>query len=397
MKIGINASFLRKQGTGIGQVTANFIKKLAEIQNPKSKILNEDMEFFLYLEEDADLELPENTASSAVKFHKVVFLPKYKRDDLIRKIWWEKFLLPTKAKKDECDVMLSLYQNPTIVSNAKHIMVVHDIIPELFPEYLNNSRKKLYWKLTKKAIRKADKIIAISHRTEKDLVQHLVIDPKKITVVYEDVDAIYKKEISQQAEDDVLKKYGLEKGYIYHGGGLEKRKNTENLLRAYKMLLENNAKTHALEKIPKLVISGKLMPELSPLVTDAEALVKELDLEEKVVLLDYVPQEDLPGLYANAATFVYPSRYEGFGLPVLEAMNVGVPVITAKTSSLPEVGGDAALYCDPNDPHDMMLVLRNALSNERLRKTMVERGKLRAEKFSWDRFVEKILHIIETR
>jgi glycosyltransferase involved in cell wall biosynthesis len=113
------------------------------------------------------------------------------------------------------------------------------------------------------------------------------------------------------------------------------RKNTEGVLRAYKILLEAYGNASWL---PKLVISGKLMPNLAPLVADVTQLVEGLELEKYVTLLDWVPQEDLPALYKNAGVFVYPSLYEGFGLPVLEAMNQGVPVITSKTSSLPEVG-----------------------------------------------------------
>ncbi|MDO8529688.1 MAG: glycosyltransferase, partial [bacterium] len=215
MQIGINASFARKPNTGIGQVTINFLKKL--IENHESGIM--DHEFVLYLEEDIDLKLPANPASLAGKLKKQVFLPLWKRDDLIRKIWWEKYLLPKKVKKNGCDVFLSLYQCPTILpKEIKHIMIVHDIIPELFPEYLNNARKKRYWELTKKAIKKADKIVAVSSRTEKDLVQHLGIDPEKISVNYPDVDEIYKK-VGNADLRSLHKKYDLKPGYIYSGGG----------------------------------------------------------------------------------------------------------------------------------------------------------------------------------
>lgn len=394
MKIGINASFSRKSNTGIGQVTINFLKKL--IENHESGIMNH--EFVLYLEEDVDLKLPNN-------FTKKVFLPIWKRDDLIRKIWWEKKLLPKKVKEDNCDVLLSLYQCPTVLSDvAVHIMLVHDIIPELFPEYLNNSRKKKYWRLTKEAIQEADKIVAISSRTEKDLIQHLGIEPERISINHIDVDDIYKKEVSEDPakggsalggkSKKVLGKYNLKSGYILGGGGLEIRKNVEGLIRAYGFLLESNKKTHLIKDFPQLVISGKLMPQLAPLVTDAEKLVKELNLTAQVKLLDFVPQEDLPALYKNALMFVYPSLYEGFGLPVLEAMNMGTPVITSKKSSLPEVGKDAVLYCDPEDLDDMGMVMRNVILHEHLREELRRRGKERAQNFSWEKFVEKMFGII---
>jgi glycosyltransferase involved in cell wall biosynthesis len=274
-------------------------------------------------------------------------------------------------------------------------MMVHDIIPELFPEYLNNCRKKKYWKLTRKAIQEADKIIAISSRTEKDLIQHLGIEPERISVNYIDVDEIYKSKVQKFKSSKVLEKYGLREGYILGGGGLEVRKNIEGLIRAYNLLLESNKKTHLIKDFPKLVISGKLMPKLVPLVTDTEKLVKKLNLTAKVKLLDFVPQEDLPALYKNALMFVYPSLYEGFGLPILEAMNMGTPVITSKKSSLPEVGKDAVLYCNPEDIHDIEMVMRNVILHEHVRDELRRRGKNRAQNFSWEKFVEKLFGIIE--
>ena len=399
MKIGINASFLRKQNTGIGQVTANFIKKLAEFQisnlayrQAGFKFQNQEVEFILYLEEDVDLELPDN-------FKRNVFLPKYKRDDLIRKVWWEKCLLPKKIKEDKCDVFLSLYQCPTTLSKkavSEHLMLVHDIIPKFFPNYLDNFRKKIYWKLTERAIRQADRIIVVSKRTEKDLVRHLRIDPKNITVSYVAADEIYEKEVSERDCQVVMEKYGLEKGYIYSGGGLEVRKNVEGTIRAYKILLDQNKDMFAkLKNIPPLVISGKLMPELAPLVTDAQALVKSMELEGKVKLLGFVPQEDLPALYRNSVLFCYPSFYEGFGLPVLEAMHQGVPVLTSKKSSLPEVGGDGVLYCEPSDVEEIARVMKKILLDENMRRMLSEKGKKRSGNFSWNKFTEKILNIID--
>lgn len=383
MKIGINASFARKPNTGIGQVTLNFLRKLSQLK------IEDNLEFILYLEEDIDLELPGN-------FKKEIFLPIWKRDDLIRKIWWEKNLLPKKARKDQCDILISLYQSATILSDGTfHIMVAHDIIPELFPEYLNNCRKKKYWNLTKKALLEADKIVSVSSRTEKDLIQHLKVEPERISVNHIDVDEIYKKEVSDVKSKKVLKKYGLKEGYVLGGGGLEVRKNIWGLIKAYHNLSESNKKTHFINDFPDLVISGKLMPQLAPLVTDAEKLVKELNLTGQVRLLDFVPQDDLPAIYRNALVFAYPSFYEGFGLPVLEAMNIGTPVITSKRSSLPEVGRDAVLYCDPEDIHDIEMVLRNVILHRHLREELRKRGKERAHNFSWENFTEKLFNIIE--
>jgi glycosyltransferase involved in cell wall biosynthesis len=285
-----------------------------------------------------------------------------------------------------------------VEKSMKHIMIVHDIIPKLFCEYLDNWRKKIYWKMTEKGIKKADKIIAVSKCTEKDLIQQLGISPDKITTSYIDVDELFASRTgtippSGTGHTNILKKYKLTPGYILAGGGYEKRKNIEGVVRAYKILLDRNKKEHFLQEFPKLVIYGKILPKNLSLATDAEKLLKELNLTTSVKLLDLVPQKDLPAIFQNASLFVYPSLYEGFGMPVLEAMSTGTPVVTSKISSLPEVGGDSVLYCDPNDTRDIAMVLKNVLTNHDLRETLKNRGCERAKQFSWGVFCEKILNI----
>lgn len=368
MKIGINASFARKPGSGMGEVTLNYLRALGN--------KNKNDEFILYLEEELILDLPKN-------FTKKVFLPSYKRDDLIRKIIWEKFLLPKKIKEDGCETFISLYQCPTILpKNIRHTMVVHDIIPELIPEYINNWRKKYYWHLTKKAILKAGKIVAVSHNTKEDLIGHLKIKEDKIIVRHIDVDSIYKKEVTDFDSQAALKKYELTSGYVYVGGGLDKRKNIDTLIYAYKLLLDKN------KNIPDLVISGKLMPQLAPLIIDVEKIVKELEIQNKVKILGFVSQENLPALYKNASVFVYPSLYEGFGLPLLEAMNVGAAVATSNNSSLDEIAGDSTVLFDPKSKEDMAEKIEEILNNKELREVNIIKAKERAGNFSWEKFIE---------
>lgn len=384
IKVGINVSFLRKPSNGTGQVTSNFLRKLIE-KNWKS--LERNIQYVLYLEEDIDWVLPGN-------FSKCVFLPLWKRDDLIRKIWWEKYLLPNQVKKDECDIFLSLYQCPTILRSygkIRHLMFVHDIIPKLFPEYLNNWRKKVYWNLTEKAIIKADKIIVNSVHSEKDLIRYLKLSASDISVNYIDVDEIYKKEVSDEKKERIMAKYDIKRGYIYAGGGMEVRKNVEGTIRAYGFLLEKNRKEHFLNHFPDLVVSGKLLPQLAPLITDAEKLVRELNLTAHVKLLDFVAQKDLPALYSSASVFVYPSFYEGFGLPILEAMNRGTAVVTSRNSSLEEVGVDAVQYCHPDNIPDIAGAMKNILLNKEHREELIRRGKEKSKYFSWDKFTDKMI------
>ncbi|MDZ4385514.1 MAG: glycosyltransferase, partial [Candidatus Moranbacteria bacterium] len=175
----------------------------------------------------------------------------------------------------------------------------------------------------------------------------------------------------------------------------EVRKNVEGAIRAYKYLVELNKKARFIKEMPVLAIYGKLLPQLAPLALDAEKLVRELNLTRRVKLLDRTPQADMPALFANALFFAYPSRYEGFGIPVLEAMSIGMPVVTSKTTSLPEVGLDSILYCDPDDIDDIAMVMKNILVNPELRAVLARRSKERSGYFSWDRFVDKTLNVIK--
>ncbi|MDO8566284.1 MAG: glycosyltransferase family 1 protein [Candidatus Moranbacteria bacterium] len=390
MTIGINVSFLRKPGTGIGQVTHNVLRTL--ISNTQYPIPNEH-EFFVYCEEEPilDFKLPEN-------FHIRTFLPFWKRDDVLRKWLWEK-QLAKEAVKDGCDVFLNLYQSATSFEKYKlqttsyklprHVMVVHDVIPELFPEYLRKFSQRMHWRAVRKAIRKADAIVAISESTKHDLMR-LGIREEKITVAYPDVAPQFRQPTSEENVSQILKKYSLERGYIYHGGGLEVRKNAERLLRAYASMTKSPS-TALRAEIPILVISGKVFDKSNKLATDVEGLIKELYLEEKVKLLGFVPDEDLPALYKGALFFVYPSLYEGFGLPVLQALCQSVPVLTAGNSSLPEVGGEAALYVDSNDTEAIATQMEHLLIDETLRTNLVSHSNAQAEKFHWEHFVQKIL------
>lgn len=393
LRVGINASFLRKRATGIGQVTEHFLKELSRTMDTleQSTLKKKDIEFFVYLEEP----LPADIVLSK-KFTARAFLPLlWKRDDLIRKTLWEQGSLPRQAHKDKCDVLLSLYQSATMASNRMdHIMLVHDIIPKIFPEYLSNTRKRKYQALIEKAIGEADKVVTVSKYTKDDLVRYLGLDPNAIVVNSIDVDPIFKQTVSKKQSRETLNRYRLQAGYIYLGGGLEKRKNAEGLLRAYRLLVDQNKKKKFIEVIPKLVISGKLMPELAPLITDVTRLVKELGLSNRVKILGFVSQEDLPALYANASMFVFPSLYEGFGMPVLEAMSQGVPVITSRSTSLPEVGKKSVLYCNPEDVADMTRAMKKLLLNVSLRDTLGASGKVTSLSFSWSTFVQKMLRLL---
>ncbi len=370
MRIGINASFLRKPDTGIGQVSRGFIDELIKSYSDKN-------EYFLYLEKDIDLELPKH-------FHKRIFLPFWKRDDLVRKIWWEKFLLPRYVKQDECELFISLYQCPTFLpKNIKHKMLVHDLIPKIFPEYLDNWRKRFYFFLTQKAIRQADEIITVSEWSKKDIHKFLKIPSVKIKTAYPSVGQEFFEKSTGDEDNKVLEKYGIYGRYIFYIGGFDARKNIPGLLKAYAKLLEN----YEVDDI-NLVLGGEDKSRFSHLFTDVQKEIEKLGIAKSAKPIGFVKQKDLPAIYRNCELYILPSFYEGFGLMALEAMASGAPTIVSKTSSLLEVGGDAVLYFNPYDIDEMARVMGKVLRNNKLRLRLSEKGKERAKKLNWESFVK---------
>jgi glycosyltransferase involved in cell wall biosynthesis len=374
MRIGINASFLRKPDTGIGQVTRGFINELFKSESHEN-------EYFLYLEKDIDHKMPKN-------FQKRVFLPKiWKRDDLIRKIWWEKFILPKYAKADKCDLFISLYQCPTFLPKSiKHKMLIHDMVPKIFPQYLDNWRKKMYVHLSWQAAKHANQVITVSEWSKKDVHKFLKIPLAKIRVAYISIGDEFFKELSYENDYKILEKYDIYGRYIFYIGGFDLRKNIPEFLKAYREMIEKNE----IRDI-NLVLAGEDRSKFSHLFTDVKKEIENLKLEDNVRLIGFIDQEDLPAVYRHSECFVLPTLYEGFGLMALEAMACGTPSAVSKTSSLPEVCGNAVIYFNPYDAEEMARVMNKILRNGKLRSLLSEKGKERAKKFSWKKFAKIIL------
>jgi glycosyltransferase involved in cell wall biosynthesis len=385
MRIGINASFLRKPATGIGQVTLHFLEQLPILLTGLSA--EERPEIFLYTQEPAECVLDPS-------FQMRAFFPRWwKRDDIFREWLWEK-QVAHEAERDGCDVFLSLFQSATIFdrsSSVRHVMVVHDLIPRLFPSYLAKYSQKFHWQMTERGIRFADALIAVSNSTKEDLIVSLGSDPGRIIVVYPGLSPVFGTIPSDGEVASVLVRYGLRRGYVYHGGGLEIRKNAEGVLRAYALLQAEKKKS--LLSLPPLIISGKVHDRTNKLATDVQGLISELGLGDRVRLLGHVPAADLPALYRGAKLFVFPSQYEGFGLPVLEALSMECPVIVSSNSSLPEVSGEAALLIDGTDASAIAIAMDRVLTEPGLRETLGHQGRQQAMRFSYKGFTEQVLRV----
>jgi len=263
-------------------------------------------------------------------------------------------------------------------------MLVHDLIPKIFPDYLDNWRKKLYFFLTQKAIRQASEIISVSEWSKRDIHKYLEIPEEKIKVAHPSVGEEFFEKSESEEDNKILEKYGIFGRYIFYIGGFDFRKNIPGLLEAYAKLIERDEAGDV-----RLVLGGEDKSRFSRLFTNVAEEIEKFGLDGKVKMAGYVAQKDLPALYRNCELYVLPSFYEGFGLMALEAMASGAAAAVSKTSALPEVGGDAVLFFNPHDTDEMSRVLAKILRNNKLRLRLAEKGLARAKKFSWKNFVEK--------
>ena len=273
-----------------------------------------------------------------------------------------------------------------IVHPPRSVVTIHDLGYLYFPRTYR-ALDRLYLDLsTRYNARAAVHIIADSQATKRDLMERYGVDPAKITVVYPGYDEeAFQPVRGREAIEAVKARYSIAGDYILFVGTIQPRKNLVRLMEAFSLLKRQAADL-------QLVIAGKK----GWLYEAIFRRVEELGLEGQVVFTGYVAEEDLPALFSGARLFVFPSLYEGFGLPVLEAMACGVPVVCSNASSLSEVAGDAALLFDPLDVEGMAAAMERVLGDERLRAELVERGLKRAREFSWERCARETLAVLES-
>ena len=275
-------------------------------------------------------------------------------------------------------------------TNVKTVVTVHDLIFERFPEtYPFDQRYVHRWKI-KHACKIADAVIAISNQTKADLIQYYHVPEEKITVCYQSCNPIFQCVISENEKTIVKKRYHLPDQYFLFVSSIAPRKNLISVCEAMiKIKNQNN--------IPLVVIgNGKKDKE------DVKQLMAKNGLRDKLILLNELPAskdsnfttaKDFPAIYQQALALIYPSIFEGFGAPLLEALYSGIPVISSNASCLPEVGGDAAIYFDPYDINAIADHLIRISTDPQLRKVMIEKGLDQAKKFTQEQYAKDILNV----
>jgi glycosyltransferase involved in cell wall biosynthesis len=269
----------------------------------------------------------------------------------------------------------------------KTIVTVHDLTPLVFPRHFPAGiLGTMRWQLQKRNLLNADGILADSQSSKKDIEQLVGIDSEKIDVAYLAAASHFKKLERGTWKEEIKKKYNLPERFVLYVGDITWNKNIPMLIQAMK---EINVTLVMVGK----ALANKNYDKQNPWNRD-QVLFNELIKEDKrFIMLGFVPDEDLVALYNTATVFVFPSRYEGFGLPVVEAMQSGCPVVTAKNSSLKEVGADAVYYVNENDIYSIANGVGEVFFSEKVQKNLSHRGLLQSKKFSWEKTAEKTIEI----
>ncbi len=369
MKIAIITDYIDDNTGGINTYITNILKIIAVNKN-KDKV------FY-------SVHFKKNPVHKTFKNFEEIIV--HRNGTPLGKIIRKFFVLPLILQKKKIDIVHDTYHFGPFLFTAKYkkIVTVHDITPIILSRY-HQKLSIAYHKIIMYLILKhVDKIITVSNNTKTDLIKYFSIPSDKIKVIYLAADKIY----YQRTNDEIIpikKKYGLNSKIILYIGTLEPRKNVVGLIKSFH-ILKNLGLEH------KLVIVGRKGWGYIEIFE----CVKKLNLQKDVIFLGYVPTEDLPAMYSMSDLFVYPSFYEGFGLPPLEAMACGCPVITSNTSSLPEVVGDAGIIIDPYNIDELYEAMHSVLINETDRKDMIKKGLERAEMFSWKKTAEETLEVYE--
>ncbi len=302
----------------------------------------------------------------------------------VARILWEQLVQPIEVIRLGIDLLHSLAFVQPLLRPCLSVVTIHDLSFILFPASFRRLNRLYLSHLTRLSVKEADMVIAVSQNTKRDLVRLFGLDEEKVCVIYHGTNESFQP-IASHPLENFRKRRGLPESFILFVGTMEPRKNLERLLEAFAQVKKDSKLPH------KLVIAGPRGWFSEKTLAAAE----RLGLEDEVLFSGYIPQKELPFWYNAAQAFVYPSLYEGFGLPVMEAMACGVPVITSNTSSLPEVVGEAGVKIDPYSVEELSRALQEVLTNKDLRSALIDKGLAQAKKFSWRKAAQETLAAYE--
>jgi glycosyltransferase involved in cell wall biosynthesis len=372
MKVAINAWFEDNPSVGSGQYLKYLLPALLEADDALELVLVSPKPFKTQVETDR------------LRFHHAA-TPFSNQSSNLAKLWFEQITFPRICKKLGVDVAHVPYFGSSLSPDVPTVVTIHDLIPVVLPEYRGSVMVRLYTALVAAAAPRADLILADSEASRQDILQHLGVPAEHVRTVYLAPAPHYQPADTWQQLVDIKKKYNLPENFVLYLGGYDVRKNVSALLHAYTWVSATLGDDYP------LVLVGKLPQTDTPFFPDPLRIARELGIEEYIITPGWIAEEDLPLLYCAATVFAYPSRYEGFGLPVLEAMASGTPVVTSNAASIPELAGNAAFQIDPDDTKHMAAPIIRLCTEEESRDEMIERGFAQVEKFTWQKTATQTL------
>jgi len=376
MRIGIDARWIIEEPSGIGQYTLNLIRHLARKDSKN--------EYFLFFQNEKIAKRIKEELRSYSERTLHFILVSYGVFSIKNQIF-----LPWKLRSLRIDVFHSTnFMIPLFGFGTKYGVTIHDLIPFLFPEFAPRSKKsrfyRIYQCLMKRIVKKAAFILVDSNHSAKDLTENFSKARDKTFVMTFGIDPSFQSSMENSSSAGIREKLGIHNQIILYVGRQDPYKNLMSLIRIHKNVLEKGTDA-------TLVIAGS-RDDRYPEIT---SLIAELQLQGKVKITGYLSQRDLVSLYREASLLALPSLYEGFGLPVLEAMASGIPVIASNKASIPEVMGDAGILLNPDSHPQWVDAIIQLLTNSEIRQNFIEKGRQRLSLFSWEKAAERAVSIYE--
>ncbi|MBN2520256.1 MAG: glycosyltransferase family 4 protein [Bacteroidales bacterium] len=369
IRIGFDAKRAFYNYSGLGNYSRNIIKSLYQS----------------FTENEYHLYTPSTRkAISFISGEKVFIHTPDKPSGKVFKGYWRSFMLTSQLRKQGINIFHGLSNElPSRINenNIRSIVTIHDLIFIRYPDLYKPVDREIYLKKFKYAASVADKIIAVSTQTKNDLINFFKVDKTKIEVIYQGCDEIFKRFVIDSKKEEIREKYNLPSEFILYVGTIEERKNLLNVVKALHL---------GKIDIP-LVIIGKTTKYLKKVVNYICN-----NLVENTIFLQAVPLEDLPVIYQSATLFIYPSVFEGFGIPILEALQSKTPVITSKGGCFEEVGGKGSLYIDPMSVDEIINAIKKLLSDTKLREKMKEEGFLHAQSFTNSIIAKQVMNLYQS-
>ncbi len=363
MRIAVNTRFLlNHQLEGYGYFILETFKRIV-LAHPEHEFL-----FFFDRPFDADYVFAKNVTP-------VVLAPQA-RHPLLFKIWYD-ISVPIALKKHKADVFVSPDSFCSLNTSVPQCLVLHDLTPLHYPKFVSRQQLWYYRRYLPKFAKKAKQIATVSEYSKTDIAEKLKISLDKIDVVYSATKESFTP-VDWQKREEIKIKYAEGNEYFLFTGAIHPRKNVMQLLKAFSIFKKRQ------QSNMQLLLVGRSAWDYADIVKKLETFKFRNDVK----MLGYLPLDELAKVTGAAYAMVFPSLFEGFGVPIIEAMQCGVPVVTSNTSSMPEIGGDAALYADPKDITSIAGQMIRVYQDENLRNEMIAKGFAQAAKFSWDKTAE---------